>query len=41
MSMKLLSRRGVLDRGEHRQAGKRAAADIEGHSAAAEYGKLG
>jgi hypothetical protein len=41
MSMKLLSRRGVLDRGEHRQAAKRAAADIEGHSAAAEYGKLG
>jgi hypothetical protein len=27
--------RGIPDRGEHRQAAKRATADIEGHSAAA------
>jgi hypothetical protein len=32
------TRRGVPDRGEHRQAAKRAAAYIEGHSEAAELG---
>ncbi len=31
------ARRGVPHRGEHRQAAKRAAADIEGHSAAAKF----
>jgi hypothetical protein len=30
-----ITRRGILDRGEHCQAAKRAAADIEGHSEAA------
>ena len=34
-------RRGVPHRGEHRQAAKRAAADIEGHSEAAEHGQPG
>jgi hypothetical protein len=34
-------RRGAADRGEHRQAAERAAADIEGHSAAAEFGQSG
>jgi hypothetical protein len=37
MSMKRLSR-GVPDRGQYRQAAKRAAADIEGHSEAAKFG---
>ena len=32
------ARRGVSHRGEHRQAAKRAAADLEGHSAAAKFG---
>jgi len=32
---------GVPDRGEHRQAAKRAAADIEGHSQAAKFGQPG
>jgi hypothetical protein len=32
-------RRGVPHRGEHRRAAKRAAADIEGHSAATELGE--
>jgi hypothetical protein len=31
-------KRGVPDRGEHRQAAERAAADIKGHSEAAELG---
>jgi hypothetical protein len=31
--------RGVPDRGEHRQAAKRAATDIEGHSATAKFGQ--
>ena len=35
------ARRGIPDRGEHRQAAKRAAADIEGHSAAAKFGQPG
>jgi hypothetical protein len=35
------ARRGVPYRGEHRQAAKRAAADIEGHSTAAEVGQPG
>ena len=40
MSMKrLISRRGIPNRGEHRQAAKRAAADIEGHSATAKFGQ--
>jgi hypothetical protein len=30
---------GVPDRGEHRQAAKRTAADVEGHHAAAELGQ--
>jgi hypothetical protein len=30
-------RRGIPDRGEHRQAAERAAADIEGHSTAAKF----
>jgi hypothetical protein len=34
-------RRGILYRGEHRQAAKRAAADIEGHSTAAKFGQPG
>ena len=34
-------RRGVPDRGEHRQAAERAAADIEGYSPAAEHGQPG
>jgi hypothetical protein len=37
---KLLTRDEAFpDRGEHRQAAKRAAADIEGHSPAAELGQ--
>jgi hypothetical protein len=40
-SAKLLTRRGVPHRSEHRQAAKRTAADIEGHSAAAELGQPG
>src|SRR3984957_13269454 len=32
-----IARRGILDRGEHRQAAERAAADIEGHSEAAKF----
>jgi hypothetical protein len=35
------ARRGVHHRGEHRQAAKRAAADIEGHSTAAKHGQPG
>jgi hypothetical protein len=31
----------VPDRGEHRQAAERAAADIEGHSKAAKFGQSG
>ena len=42
MSMKRLSRdEAFLLAVEHRQAAKRAAADIEGHSAAAEYSQPG
>ena len=36
-----LGPRGVPDRGEHRQATKRAAADIEGHSEAAKFSQPG
>jgi hypothetical protein len=35
------ARRGIPDRSQHRQAAERAAADIEGHSTAAELGKPG
>ena len=35
------ARRGVPYRGEYRKAAKRAAADFEGHSAAAEFGQSG
>jgi hypothetical protein len=35
------SGRGVPDRGEHCQATKRAAANIEGHSEAAKHGQPG
>jgi hypothetical protein len=31
------ARRGIPNRGQHRQAAKRAAADIEGHSTATEH----
>ena len=42
MSMKRLSRdEAFLYRGEHCQAAKRAAADIEGHSATVEHGQPG
>jgi hypothetical protein len=34
-----IARRGIPHRGEHCQIAKRAAADIEGHSAAAELGQ--
>jgi hypothetical protein len=34
-----IARRGVPYRGEHRKAAERAAADIEGHSAAAKFGQ--
>ena len=41
-SAKLLTRdEAFLYRGEHCQAAKRAAADIEGHSAAAKFGQPG
>jgi hypothetical protein len=33
--------RGIPYRGEHRQAAKRATADIEGHSMAAEFPRAG
>jgi hypothetical protein len=36
-----VARRGIPDRGEHRQAAERAAADIEGHSEAAKFGLQG
>jgi hypothetical protein len=36
-----IARRGIPYRGEHRQAAERAAADLEGHSAAAKYGQPG
>ena len=35
------ARRGFPDRGQHRQAAERAAADIEGHSAATKFGEPG
>ena len=42
MSMKRLSRdEAFLIAVEHRQAAERAAADIEAHSAAAEFGRPG
>jgi hypothetical protein len=36
-----VARRGASDRGEHRQAAKRAAVDIERHSEAAKFGQPG
>src|SRR5579864_4791449 len=35
------SRQGAADRDQHRQAAKRAAANIEGHPAAAKFGQPG
>jgi hypothetical protein len=36
-----IARRGIPYRGEHREAAKRAAADIERHSAVAKYSEPG
>jgi hypothetical protein len=36
-----LPQSGIPDRSEHRQAAKRAAADLEGHSATAKYRQPG
>jgi hypothetical protein len=41
MSRSGIARRGIPHRGEHCQAAERAAADIEGHSEAAELGQPG